>query len=101
LVLIAWFPTSSTYSQESTVKDILKSALMIQKDTTRLRTLYNLFTQYVRNSPDSSKTYLTRLLEESKDSEYREFSGLAFKAEGLFHFSNPITGKQKNPMTSL
>lgn len=86
LVLIVWFSTSSIYSQESTVKDSLNSALMVQKDTTRLRTLYNLFTQYVRNSPDSSKTYLTRLLEESKDSEYREFSGLAFKAEGLFHY---------------
>ena len=86
VILIIWIITIPVCSQQKTVKDSLKELLTAQRDTFRLRTLYNLFTSYVRNSPDSAKTYLNTLLHESKTSKHKEFLGLAFKAEGLYYY---------------
>ena len=86
LLVIALATMSASYGQQITTKDSLKRVLTIQKDTNRLRTLYNLFSSYVRNTPDSSRTYLTHLLTESKKTKHKEFLGLAYKAEGLYHY---------------
>ena len=72
--------------QQSKELDSLKAIVQTQKDTLRLRTLYNLVTKQVRNTPDSAKVYMETLLEESQSTPHRSFLALAYKAEGLYHY---------------
>ena len=89
ILLAAWltvFPIFVCHGQQTKAIDSLKQLLIVQKDTSRLNTLYKLFTTYVRNTPDSSKVYMEMLLDESTKTDHEKFLGLAYKAEGLYHY---------------
>ena len=59
-----------------------------QSDTTRVNTLYQIFSKQVRQEPNKAKPYVDSLLHESKSLGYQKFVALAYKAEGLYHYYN-------------
>ncbi len=66
--------------------DSLQKVLSNQKDSSRLKTLYHLFTENVRSDRQLAKPYLDSLLFDAKMSEFQKFLALAFKAEGLYYY---------------
>ncbi|MBT8183132.1 MAG: tetratricopeptide repeat protein, partial [Eudoraea sp.] len=72
--------------QNSQKIDSLQKVLLNQKDSTRLNTLYQLFTENVRFNIQSSKPYMDSLLREAMDGRFPKYLALAYKAEGLYHY---------------
>lgn len=75
-------------SQEISELDSLINILKEQSDSTRINTLYQIFSNQVRQEPSKAKPYTDSLLHESKSLGYQKFVALAYKAEGLFHYYN-------------
>ena len=82
------FSTLLVYSQEDSELESLINILQEQSDTTRVNTLYQIFSKQVRQEPNKAKPYVDSLLHESKSLGYQKFVALAYKAEGLYHYYN-------------
>jgi hypothetical protein len=65
--------TLLTYSQENSGLDSLTVILQEQTDTTRINTLYQIFSKQVRQEPTKVKPYVDSLLHESKSLGYQKF----------------------------
>ena len=76
----------SVFAQNQEKIDSLQNVLLNQKDSTRLKTLYHLFSENVRFNRQAAKPYMDSLLNEAKDGRFPKFLGLAYKAEGLYYY---------------
>lgn len=88
MILLPGLAVHPVFSQDNSELDSLLNVVREQKDTTRIKTLYQIFSKQVRQEPYKAKPYVDSLLVESNSSGYKKFTALAYKAEGLYHYYN-------------
>jgi len=88
MILAQGLAMQPIFSQDNTELDSLLNVVQKQTDTTRINTLYQIFSNLVRQEPDRAKPYVDTLFLESNSSGYKKFKALSYKAEGLYHYYN-------------